>query len=115
MEISVNKHFDRILSDGNFVFINMQLFGLNAEGTEENEWDKVAVEARKTISDLERVGRQCSEVQHEASEQRDANDFIICDQILPKLRDLDNAERARKYLLWIRKINRLRYNDYYVG
>ncbi len=86
------------------------MFGLNVEGTAENEWNRVAVEARKTITELEDINKQCSDVEEGAVSQQNGNEerFNVCDEVLLKLRDLDEVERARKYLLWIKKTNHFR-------
>ena len=82
------------------------MFGLNVQGCDQaNEWDRVASETRKTISELEEVDTQCKELQQAAVK----DDGAVCEKILPTLRELDETERAKNYLLWVKKINQIRY------
>ena len=79
---------------------------MNVGGRDQvNEWDRVASETRKTISELEEVDAQCKELQQAAVEDGGA----VCEKILPTLRELDETERAKNYLLWVKKINLIRY------
>ena len=83
------------------------MFGLNVEGGrgEANEWDIVASETRRTISQLKEVDTKCSDIRHAVE---DNGSGVLCDKILSTLQELDVTERTKTYLQWMRKINQIR-------
>ena len=78
--------------------------------TEDDEtWQVAARDTRNVISQLKSLNQRCTDVRVELS----AKELVRNDKeknLILLLSDLNEMEGLRKYLLWIRKVQNLRYS-----
>ena len=99
----------------------LQLSGIESkEGSGENDWQRVVADAKKTMSDLAEVKSRCNVLVKETSgkeegEGKEGGTWMStgerdCVKVLqPLVRELVQLERLEAYLLWLRRLQQIRY------